>query len=87
MPTIRLLSEQQILNGPDAHVVAKICRREKRLFNIETLSNVWKAQAHLPGYIEANWNRSRAIMQRGKVSPMIKEMVATAVSMVNVCAY
>ncbi len=87
MSTIRLLAEDVISSGDDREIVARIMTREKKLFNADSLSNVWKAQAHLPGYIALNWERSRAIMQRGNVPPIIKEMVASAVSMVNVCHY
>ena len=87
MATIRLLPDAAIVNGKEREIVERIMVREKKLFNTDSLSNVWRAQAHLPGYIELNWNRSRAIMQRGSVPPLIKEMVASAVSMVNVCDY
>ena len=87
MPTIKLLSDEEILAGPDKGIVDRVLIREKKLFNTDSLSNIWKAQAHLPGYIEASWNRSRATMQRGDVSPHTKEMVASAVSIVNVCGY
>lgn len=87
MSTIKLQNDEEILKGTDGKVVQNILIREKKLFNANSLSNIWKAQAHLPGYIEASWNRSRATMQRGKVSPHIKEMVASAVSIVNGCEY
>ncbi|MFQ5913798.1 MAG: hypothetical protein ACE5JS_11500 [Nitrospinota bacterium] len=86
MSAIRLLEAQQI-TGADREIVDKILVREKKLFGVDHLSNIWKAMAHLPGYIEASWNRSRATMQRGNVPPLIKEMVASAVSIVNVCHY
>jgi hypothetical protein len=37
--------------------------------------------------MHANWARSRALMQRGDVPPETKEMVASAVSMINGCEY
>ncbi len=87
MSTIKLMEEKEIIAGPDGKIVERILLREKKLFDIDHLSNVWKAQAHLPGYIEASWNRSRATMQRGDVPPLIKEMAASAVSIINVCEY
>jgi hypothetical protein len=86
MAMIRLLNAEEI-TGPDQKIVERILIREKKLFGVDHLSNVWRAQAHLPGYIEASWNRSRATMQRGDVPPLIKEMVASAVSVINVCEY
>ena len=35
----------------------------------------------------ANWNRSRALMQRGRFSPLQRELIATAVSVANACTY
>ena len=87
MSTIKLLEDAEITAGPDGKIVERILLREKKLFNVDHLSNVWKAHAHLPGYIEASWNRSRATMQRGDVPPIIKEMTASAVSIINVCYY
>jgi alkylhydroperoxidase family enzyme len=43
--------------------------------------------AHAPGYLEANWNRSRALMQRGRFTPLQRELIATAVSAANSCHY
>ena len=37
--------------------------------------------------LEANWNRSRALMQRGDFSPLQRELIASAVSMANGCHY
>jgi alkylhydroperoxidase family enzyme len=42
---------------------------------------------HSPALLEANWNRSRALMQRGRFSPLQRELVATAVSVANACTY
>jgi hypothetical protein len=43
--------------------------------------------AHVPGYLEANWNRSRALMQRGQFTPLQRELLAIAVSAANSCHY
>jgi alkylhydroperoxidase family enzyme len=42
---------------------------------------------HLPALVEANWNRSRALMQRGRFTPLQRELIATAVSVANACHY
>lgn len=86
MSTIRLLADDEI---PEAarDLVARIFTREQRVFGATSLSNVWRCMAHHPDYMHANWGRSRAIMQRGDVPPLTKEMVASAVSMINACGY
>ncbi|MEX2222230.1 MAG: hypothetical protein WEG40_10580 [Candidatus Rokuibacteriota bacterium] len=42
---------------------------------------------HWPALLEANWNRSRALMQRGRFTPLQRELIATAVSIGNACTY
>jgi alkylhydroperoxidase family enzyme len=42
---------------------------------------------HKAEYLEANWNRSRALMQRGSFTPLGRELIATAVSIANGCTY
>jgi hypothetical protein len=86
MPTIPLLSDDEI---PDSarELVDRIFTREKRVFGATSLSNVWRAQARHPEYMHASWGRSRALMQQGDVAPVTKEMVASAVSMINACEY
>jgi hypothetical protein len=51
------------------------------------VSNIWRCQGHAPAYLEANWERSRALMQRGRFSPLQRELIATAVSVANACTY
>jgi alkylhydroperoxidase family enzyme len=41
-----------------------------------------------PGYLEANWQRVKAIMAvDGKLDRLTKEIIAVAVSAVNACGY
>jgi AhpD family alkylhydroperoxidase len=35
----------------------------------------------------AHWNRSRALMQRGRFTPLQCELIATAASIGNACTY
>ncbi len=42
---------------------------------------------HSPALLEANWKRSRALMQRGDFSPLQCELIAAAVSIANACHY
>ena len=86
MPTIRQLADDEV---PEAarELVERVKTREKRVFGIDTLSNIWRSMTHHPEYMKASWERSRATMQRGDVPPLVKEMVASAVSIVNACEY
>ena len=86
MSTIPLLPDDEIPE-PVRALVERIFAREQRVFGATSLSNVWRCQARHPEYMHANWARSRALMQRGDVPPETKEMVASAVSMINGCEY
>ncbi len=86
MTTIRL-PQQDAAAGRLREIFNAIMRREELVFGIRRVSNVWMAMAHHPEYLESNWQRSRAIMQRGKLPPLEKELVAVGVSIVNGCHY
>jgi alkylhydroperoxidase family enzyme len=86
MPTIRLAREGDA-SGRLREIFDVIVRREEKVFGIRRVSNVWLSMAHFPEYLEANWQCSRAIMQRGSLPPLDKELVAVAVSTINVCHY
>lgn len=86
MSTIKL-ARQEEATGRLREIFDAIMRREERVFGIRRVSNVWLAQAHCPAYLESTWNRSRGIMQRGNLPPLEKELVASAVSIVNGCHY
>lgn len=62
-------------------------RREKVVFGVDRISNIYLCQAHVPEYLEVNWQKSRAVMQRGDLIPLVRECVASAVSTVNSCHY
>jgi AhpD family alkylhydroperoxidase len=51
------------------------------------VSNLWRAMAHQPAYLEANWQRVRAIMLQGKLPHLTKEFVAVGVAVANLCQY
>jgi hypothetical protein len=42
---------------------------------------------HSPAVLEANWNRSRALMPRGHFTPLPRELIANAFSIGNACTY
>ena len=86
MTTIRLL-EPAAATGRTKDVFDAVLRRESKVFGATSVSNIWRCMAHSPALLEANWNRSRALMQRGRFSPLQRELVATAVSIANACTY
>lgn len=86
MTTIRLPDPDEA-TGKARRILDAILARESRVFGATSVSNVWRCMGHLPDYLEANWNRSRALMQRGRMTPLERELIATAVSASNRCHY
>ena len=55
---------------------------------IDFVPNMYKAMAAKPDYLEANWNKIRAVMSpSGKLDTLTKEIIAVAVSAVAGCKY
>jgi len=86
MTTIRLVDEAAV-GGKVKEIFDAVLLRERKVFGATSVSNIWRCMGHAPGLLEANWNRSRALMQRGRFSPLQRELVATAVSVANACTY
>lgn len=86
MTTIRMVDPTQVV-GPAREIFEAVLRRESRVFGATSVSNIWRCMGHWPPLLEANWNRSRALMQRGEFTPLQRELIATAVSIANACAY
>ena len=58
----------------------------KTELGIDFVPSLYKGMASKPGYLEANWNRVKAVMvEPGKLDRLTKEIIAVAVSAVNVC--
>lgn len=49
--------------------------------------NLFKAYALRPGILQAKWNKVKAVMQEGELSPQLKQMIAVVVSKANECQY
>ncbi len=81
------LPDPEAVGGRAKEIFDAVLRRESKVFGATTVSNIWRCMAHSPGLLEANWNRSRALMQRGTFTPLQRELVATAVSIANACTY
>jgi alkylhydroperoxidase family enzyme len=86
MTTIRLLDPAEV-TGRARDIFDAVLRREQTVFWATAVSSVWRCMAHVPEYLEANWDRSRALMQRGRFTPLQREQIAVAVSAANRCHY
>lgn len=49
--------------------------------------NLFKAYANHPPLLKANWNKVKAVMMEGVLSPKVKQTIAVLVSRDNGCAY
>jgi alkylhydroperoxidase family enzyme len=86
MTTIRMVDPATV-TGKTKEVFDAVLRREKVVFGATAVSNIWRCMGHAGDYLESNWERSRALMQRGRFAPLGRELIATAVSVVNACTY
>jgi alkylhydroperoxidase/carboxymuconolactone decarboxylase family protein YurZ len=60
----------------------------KATLGIDFVPNLYKVMAAKPEYLEANWNKAKAVMVApGKLDRLTKEIIAVAVSAVNGCVY
>ena len=52
------------------------------------MPNLYKVMASNPVYLEANWNKVKAVMfPSGRLDRLTKEIIAVAVSAVQGCRY
>ena len=86
MTTIRMV-DPALVGGKVQEIFDAALRRERTVFGATQISNIWRCMGHSSELLEANWNRSRALMQRGDFSPLQRELIATAVSIANACHY
>lgn len=60
----------------------------KSHLGIDFVPNLYKVMASKPDYLEANWNKVKAVMiQPGKLDRLTKEIIAVTVSAVLGCEY
>jgi len=86
MTTIRLVDPATV-TGKTKEIFDAVLRRERAVFGATAVSNIWLCMGHSGDYLAANWERSRALMQRGRFTPLERELIATAVSVANACHY
>ncbi len=83
MGSIKLISEDEATGK-----VKEIFEEIKERLGIDFVPNLYRAMANTPEYLEAQWNKTKVIMQRpGKLDKLTREIIAVAVSAVNGCQY
>ena len=83
MASIRMVPEDEAVGR-----VKAVYEDIKHEFGIDFVPNLYKVMASNPGYLEANWNKVKAVMiARGKLDRLTKEIIAVAVSAVQGCDY
>lgn len=83
MPAIKMVPQEEATDR-----VKQIYEEIKGTFGIDFVPNLYKVMAPNPAYLEANWNKVKAVMiESGKLDRLTKEIIAVAVSAVNSCNY
>ena len=83
MASIKLIPEEEATGK-----VKEIYEEIKSQLGIDFVPNLYRIMASKPGYLEANWNKDKAVMiEPGKLDSLTKEIIAVAVSAVNGCEY
>lgn len=83
MASIKLISEEEA-TGKTKEIFEEI----KETLGIDFVPNLYRAMAPIPEYLEAQWNKTRVVMQRtGKLDSLTREIIAVAVSAVSGCKY
>jgi len=83
MASIKMISEEEA-TGKAKGIYEEI----KSKLGIDFVPNLYKVMAAKPDYLEANWNKVKAVMiGPGKLDRLTKEIIAVAVSAVNGCDY
>ena len=83
MSEVAMIPEQEAVGK-----VKAIYDEIKAQLGIDFVPNLYRVMAHKPDYLEANWNKVKAVMvAEGKLDRLTKEMIAVAVSAVNACDY
>ena len=67
--------------------VKKIFNNIKKERKIKLIPNFWRTIANDPDTLERTWTSLKAIMKKGALDPLTKEMIYMAVSMTNSCEY
>ncbi len=83
MASIKMIPEEEAEGQ-----VKQIYDEIKSQLGIDFVPNLYKVMATKPAYLEANWNKVKAVMvEPGKLDRLTKEIIAVAVSAVMGCEY
>jgi alkylhydroperoxidase family enzyme len=83
MAVVEMVPEEEA-----AGKVKEIYEEIKSQLGIDFVPNLYRVMAQKPEYLEANWNKTNAVMAaQGKLDRLTKEIIAVAVSAVNACHY
>ncbi len=74
-----VVSDDAMVNGVYEEIKARM--------GIPFIPNIFKALANQPTMLKTKWESYKAIMGRGRLRPLTKELIAVAVSAVNGCFY
>ncbi len=78
MSSIKLVPEEEATGK-----VKEIYEEIKSVLEIDFVPNLYRSMAIKPSYLEANWNKVKAVMiEPGKLDRFTKETIAVAVSAV-----
>jgi AhpD family alkylhydroperoxidase len=68
--------------------VKEVYQEIKESLGIDFVPNMYKVMARNPAYLEASWNKIRAVMsEQGKLDDLTKDIIALTVSTMNGCSY
>jgi len=71
----------------DDATVNEVYEEIKARMGIPFIPNIFKALANQPTMLKTKWESYKAIMGRGRLRPLTKQLIAVAVSAVNGCFY
>ncbi|UCD66236.1 MAG: carboxymuconolactone decarboxylase family protein [Deltaproteobacteria bacterium] len=83
MSSVKMISEKDAQGK-----VKEIYDEIKGSLGIDFVPNMYKVMAVKPDFLEANWQKIKAVMVKpGKLDSLTKEVIAVAVSAVMGCKY
>ncbi len=93
MTTDRIATVTPVSEANATGKVAAIYDDIKRTKNLTFVPNIWRVLATNPDHLELVWTRLKALMhpeavgRTAKLDPLMREVIALAVSATNGCAY
>ena len=83
MASIKMVTEDEAIGK-----VKDIYEEIKSELRIDFVPNLYRVMASKPAYLEANWNKVKAVMiEPGELDRLTKEIIAVAVSAALGCEY